>query len=145
MGNKFERRQKESKHKKQNSNASSLNKDSESTIDSLDLSQAEIDIEDNTSSLLNQQYKSSIDINDFKIEKQIGTGAFSKVYLLKNKENYYALKAISKAKSTEKSIDSLRNEKKIMEMISHPFLAQFYGAYQAEENIYFLMDYIKGN
>lgn len=113
MGNKFERRQKESKHIKQNSNASSLNKDSESTIDSLDLSQAEIDIEDNTSSLLNQQYKSSIDINDFKIEKQIGTGAFSKVYLLKNKENYYALKAISKAKSTEKSIDSLRNEKKL--------------------------------
>ena len=144
MGNKFERRQKESKHIKQNSNASSLNKDSESTIDSLDLSQAEIDIEDNTSSLLNQQYKSSIDINDFKIEKQIGTGAFSKVYLLKNKENYYALKAISKAKSTEKSIDSLRNEKKIMEMISHPFLAQFYGSYQDEENIYFLMDYIKG-
>ena len=144
MGNKFERRQKESKHIKQNSNASSLNKDSESTIDSLDLSQAEIDIEDNTSSLLNQQYKSSIDINDFKIEKQIGTGAFSKVYLLKNKENYYALKAISKAKSTEKSMDSLRNEKKIMEMISHPFLAQFYGSYQDEENIYFLMDYIKG-
>lgn len=56
MGSKIERRQKESKHTKQNSNTSSLNKDSESTIDSLDLSQAEIDIEDGTPSILTRNF-----------------------------------------------------------------------------------------
>ena len=89
--------------------------------------------------------KNSLD--DFNIEYVIGYGAFSTVYLVKDKvcNQEFALKSILKSSIIEKnSINSLRNENKILTMISHALVTKYHNTFQDEDNIYFLMDYIKG-
>ena len=111
--------------------------------------QNQIDLSSDNLSFINQDECASTknSLNDFNIEYVIGSGAFSIVYLVRDKvcNQEFALKAIPKENIIEKkNINSLRNEKKIMSMISHTFVTKFHSTFQDEDNVYFLMDYVKG-
>lgn len=151
MGNKINVRSKNRKNSHNSSNGSIIqNKDSTiSTADSLDIIANRNEIRSNllSSFAKNKKAKLEKNLSEMKVVKEIGAGAFSKVYLLKDTKSNknYAVKSISKAKIIEKqNIESMKNEKKILSMISHPFLTKFYSTFQDDNNIYYLMDYIEG-
>ena len=67
---------------------------------------------------------SGANLEQFKIIKRIGEGAFGKVYLVqRNTEKLYAMKCIRKDLIIEyKQIKNLESEKNILRSIDHPFL-----------------------
>ena len=120
-----------------------------SSIAQLNETQSQIDLYSNNLSFINeaQCIASKNSLDDFTIDSVIGSGAFSTVYLVRDKvcNQEFALKSIPKRNIIEKNnINSLRNEKKILSMISHAFATKYHNTFQDEDNIYFLMDYVKG-
>ena len=65
--------------------------------------------------------KKIVDINDFKFIKQIGKGAFGKVYLVQRKStgDYYAMKIVILSKNiNDKELQNLMNEIDVFQVIS---------------------------
>ena len=114
------------------------------------------DINDN---LLNSS--SRLKLNDFCLLYPIGRGGFGRVWkvrlkrpynpnaidlrLQKNKSRIFAMKEMDKAKiSLKKSIKSVANERKFLENFNYNFLCNMYYAFQDEETLYIIMDYLSG-
>jgi len=77
----------------------------------------------------------------------LGSGAFSSVYLVKEKdtEELYAMKVIEKKKLTyQKYKQSIINEKEVMKKLKHPFIAKLYYSFQTRTKLYFILEYITG-
>ena len=68
-------------------------------------------------------------LSDLIYLKDLGSGQFGDVFLVANgkKPNVYALKAVSRAKIAEHSIESnLLYEKKVLEKINFPYIIRLY-------------------
>lgn len=77
----------------------------------------------------------------------IGKGYFGKVTQVKYKNDglIYALKTLKKSKLKEaKHIEHTQTERKIMEIVNHPFIVSLKFAFQTEKKLYFAMDYYNG-
>ena len=77
----------------------------------------------------------------------LGKGAFSKVYLAKNKLNgeQSAIKIVSIQKLREQNLFSLlQNEIQAMKMVSHPNIVQIHGVLNTQNNVYIIMEYCDG-
>lgn len=77
----------------------------------------------------------------------MGTGAFSTVYLAKEKESgtQYAMKVIrKKILKKQKLKQSIINEKEVMKRLRHPFIARFYYSFQTKAKLYFILEYVPG-
>lgn len=87
----------------------------------------------------------SISLNDFKIEKVIGRGAFGKVFLVTKKDSgqVYALKALRK-EVIEKRNQRMHTttERQILGEVDSPFLVQLRFAFQTPDKLYMVMDYM---
>ena len=73
-------------------------------------------------------------------------GKFGKVYLVHNKQNFYALKC-AKIKDISKQNQLMQyylNEKNIMLQIDNPFIVKLVKTMKNREMIFFLMEYIDG-
>ena len=88
-------------------------------------------------------------INDFNILKELGSGAFGRVYLVEHKTTKvkYAIKAIDKRnKSNLDQKSYFRREIEVMYKLNHPNIVKLYGHFEDNIYCYFLMEYIpKGN
>jgi len=91
-----------------------------------------------------------LNVADFTIVKELGEGAFGKVKLVRSKndpDSVYAMKIMSKdhllAKETN-SKQSVKTERNILASLDHPFVTKLYHAFQTNENLYFIMEYIRG-
>ena len=86
-------------------------------------------------------------IEDFKIQKEIGSGSFGIVYLathLKTKVDY-AIKAIDKRNKTNiEGKPYFRREIEIMYKIRHPNCVRLFGNFEDENFCYFIMEYVPG-
>lgn len=87
------------------------------------------DILDNLRTTFMEKWKMKVDENakleDFERFRTLGTGAFGRVILVKYKptSSYYAMKILDKAKLVKmKQVDHTRNEKRILQCISFPFM-----------------------
>lgn len=85
----------------------------------------------------------------FDILCTIGTGAFSRVRLVKSKECQFekamALKILKKTSILKmKQIKHLHDEKEVMELLDHIFITKLISTFQDERYVYFLMDYACG-
>ena len=104
---------------------------------------------------------SRIKLDDFVLLYPIGRGGFGRVWkvrlkrqynsrisdlkLLKNKSRIFAMKEMSKAKiSLKKSIKSVANERKFLEQFNYNLLCNMYYAFQDDETLYIVMDYLSG-
>ena len=95
----------------------------------------------------NKQFSHKVTLNDFKILKTLGKGAFGKVLLVYNEElnKYFAMKILKKDFiKKNKQIVHTKVERKILEKIDYPFIAQLFYAFQNKEKLYMITEYMPG-
>ena len=102
-----------------------------------------------------------LNLDDFCLLYPIGRGGFGRVWkvrlkrqynskisdirLQKNKSRIFAMKEMSKAKiSLKKSIKSVANERKFLEKFHFNLLCNMYYAFQDDDTLYIIMDYLSG-
>lgn len=93
-------------------------------------------------------YSDNYKVTDFVWGVTLGEGAFGNVklaWLKKNKDKKVAIKAMKKIDIVQsKHVDHIENEKKILELISHPFIMKYFGFMQDDRYIYFITELLKG-
>ena len=86
---------------------------------------------------------------DFDIIKELGSGSFGNVYLVRHKitQAEYAIKAIDKRnKNNQEEKPYFRREVEVMYKVHHKNVVKLYGHFEDNNYCYFLMEYIsKGN
>ena len=96
-----------------------------------------------TSSFMNSKLK----VDDFTILKVIGRGSYGKVLLVKkiDTEEILAMKILKKKEMMIRNqVIHIKNERKIMEMIDHPFIIKLKYAFQNRQKLYLLTDFCPG-
>ena len=103
-----------------------------------------------------------LNLSDFKLLYPIGRGGFGRVWKVrlkrqynnsilsdirinKNKSRIFAMKEMNKAKIYyKKSVKSVANERKFLEIFNYPLLCNMHYAFQDTDNLYIIMDYLSG-
>ena len=85
--------------------------------------------------------------NSFELIKIIGKGGFGKVWKVYQKKykKIYAMKEMSKIKIIDKKgMNYVKKERELLSKIYHPFIINMYYSFQDKDNLYLIMDYLKG-
>ncbi|XP_038058327.1 serine/threonine-protein kinase DCLK1-like isoform X2 [Patiria miniata] len=84
-------------------------------------------------------------LNRYTIGPKIGDGNFADVHeaTLKNTEQVFAMKIVDKSKLTGKE-HMIENEIGIMKNINHPNIVKLFEEHETRENIYLVMEFIRG-
>ncbi|KAJ3773356.1 kinase-like domain-containing protein [Lentinula raphanica] len=94
-----------------------------------------------------RKHKGNYRLEDFIIQRTLGTGSFGRVHLVRSKHNlrFYAIKVLRKDKVVRmKQIEHTNNEQYILADISHPFIINLWGTFQDATNLYMVMDFVPG-
>jgi len=97
-------------------------------------------------------------LEDFDIKKFLGTGGFAKVFQVrkmtgKDKGTIYAMKVLKKAslvrnkttKVIEREINThAKLERDVLEAVKHPFIVDLIYAFQAQNKVYLILEYLAG-
>lgn len=86
-------------------------------------------------------------LEHYNIWSDIGRGSYATVKLATHKENMQkcAIKVYSKTSLEDKALnDNVMREIKILKMIEHPNVVKFYEEIVGENNLYIVMEYVKG-
>lgn len=101
-------------------------------------------VEDDT---LNSLTNNKMSIDDFVIMKVVGKGSYGKVLLVKRNDDQkiYAMKVLKKKHMIKKNqVEHIKTERKILELIDHPFIIKLKYAFQNPQKLYLVMDYCPG-
>ena len=88
----------------------------------------------------------NINLNDLYYAKSLGHGKFGNVSLVHNQHHFFAIKAVSR-KAAEKQkilIKYFIQERNILLTLDNPFIMKLLKTFKTENNIFFLLEYIKG-
>lgn len=89
-----------------------------------------------------------VSIDDFELLKLLGKGGHGKVLLCDKKtgqKGLYAMKVIKKQHIIEANqLEHTKAEKVILSHINHPFLVSLQYAFQTDQKLYFVMEFMKG-
>ena len=88
-----------------------------------------------------------IDRSDFTYQYAIGRGGFGKVWVVEFHSDHqaYAMKEMLKLRIVSKqSVNSVLNEQKLLSVLRHPFIVNMKFAFQDRENLFLVMDLMKG-
>ncbi|CAK87102.1 unnamed protein product (macronuclear) [Paramecium tetraurelia] len=97
--------------------------------------------------ILSLKIDEQVNRTHFKFLYVIGKGGFGRVWRVEMKKNkkLFALKEMSKAKVIQKrSVNSVLNEKYLLEHLHHPFLVNMWYAFQDRENLFLIIDLLTG-
>lgn len=88
-------------------------------------------------------------IDDFELLKVLGKGSFGKVMLVKRKDDaagtLYAMKSLRKAALLKRNqIAHTATERTILQNIHSPFLVHLVYAFQTQDKLYMVLDYMAG-
>jgi len=86
-------------------------------------------------------------IKHFDLLKEIGAGAFGKVYQVKHLKtgNIYAMKVLKKKKIVERNqVEHTKTERLVLNLSRHPFCVTLRCAFQTPKKLYFVMDFYRG-
>ena len=122
--------------------------------DLLSESQTPVNLADDTRDMLNPQIKISKD--DFHLIKVIGRGTFGKVFMVRKKDTnvIYAMKVLKKEQIASRNLRVKTKgnnylfiiiaEREILEKIKNPFIVDLHYAFQTDDKLYFIMDFLNG-
>jgi serum/glucocorticoid-regulated kinase 2 len=88
-----------------------------------------------------------LDRSDFHCQYAIGRGGFGKVWVVefRSDRQMYAMKEMLKLRIVSKqSVSSVLNEQKLLSVLRHPFIVNMKFAFQDRENLFLVMDLMKG-
>jgi len=86
-------------------------------------------------------------LEDFEILKVVGRGSYGKVMQVRKKDtgNIYAMKTLKKQMlRARKQIKNTKTERRVLELIDHPFLVSLKFAFQTDTKVYMVLDYFTG-
>ena len=89
----------------------------------------------------------TIELKDLDNIKELGSGSFGSVNLVKNKKNkyYYAIKALDLEQIKKENLEvCVELEKNVLLKIDHPFIMKMVKYLKNESYIFFINEYIKG-
>eukprot|EP01129_Flabellula_baltica_P006643 TRINITY_DN2503_c0_g1_i1.p1 TRINITY_DN2503_c0_g1~~TRINITY_DN2503_c0_g1_i1.p1 ORF type:complete len:496 (+),score=97.24 TRINITY_DN2503_c0_g1_i1:24-1511(+) len=89
----------------------------------------------------------SASLSDFQKLSLIGQGSYGKVYLcqLKPTGQYFAMKILNKDHVRYKEqIEHTMTERHVLAKVKHPFLMNMHYAFQTENNLYLILDFVNG-
>ena len=96
---------------------------------------------------LKEKINPTMTVSDFNLLKVIGVGSYGKVLLVKKKDSgtIYALKMLRKGYIAKRmQVEHTLTERKVMEIISHPFIIKLRYAFQNAKKLYFVLEYCPG-
>ena len=91
--------------------------------------------------------KARTTIKDFSSLKVLGTGTYGKVMLVRHRksEKLYAMKVLKKAMiRAKKQVEHTKTERRVLELIKHPFIVRMKYAFADREKLYFVLEYCHG-
>ena len=91
--------------------------------------------------------KGKYTLQDFQIQRTLGTGSFGRVHLVQSKHNqrFYAVKVLKKAQVVKmKQVEHTNDERRMLQQVKHPFLITLWGTFQDSKNLYMVMDFVEG-
>ncbi|GFF55348.1 cAMP-dependent protein kinase type 2 [Aspergillus udagawae] len=91
--------------------------------------------------------KGKYSLDDFTIQRTLGTGSFGRVHLVQSKHNhrFYAIKVLKKAQVVKmKQVEHTNDERRMLNRVRHPFLITLWGTWQDARNLYMVMDFVEG-
>lgn len=91
---------------------------------------------------------SNLDLSELVVIDKLGYGNFGSVWKVMSSKNstVYALKMVSRKKIIEYDIEqNIKDEKKILARIDHPFIMKLVKYYEEEHKIFFLTELVKGD
>ncbi|KAK4991079.1 cAMP-dependent protein kinase catalytic subunit [Elasticomyces elasticus] len=94
-----------------------------------------------------RETKGKYALNDFTINRTLGTGSFGRVHLVQSKHNqrFYAVKVLKKAQVVKmKQVEHTNDERRMLQKVKHPYLITLWGTFQDVKNLYMVMDFIEG-
>ncbi len=86
-------------------------------------------------------------INDYSILKVVGKGSYGKVLLVKKNDDncVYAMKVLKKKNMIKRNqVEHIKTERRILELIDHPFIIKLKYAFTNPQKLYLVMDYCQG-
>lgn len=91
--------------------------------------------------------KSSIE--DYNLVRTCGTGSFGRVFMAKKvadtSNTPVAIKRLKKSVVIrQKQVDHIISEKKILNVIKHPFVVEMYGTFKDDKYLYIVMEFVVG-
>jgi len=99
------------------------------------------------SPILVTQNEEKVAPNDFDCIAVIGKGSFGKVMQVRKKgtDKIYAMKVLRKEMVIERNqVTHTKAEKSILQKINHPFIVNLVYAFQTEDKLYMVMDFVNG-
>ncbi|KAA8650740.1 cAMP-dependent protein kinase catalytic subunit pkaC [Aspergillus tanneri] len=100
-----------------------------------------------TSRVETRTTKGKYSLDDFSLQRTLGTGSFGRVHLVQSKHNhrFYAIKVLKKAQVVKmKQIEHTNDERRMLNRVRHPFLVTLWGTWQDSRNLYMVMDFVEG-
>ncbi|KAJ1916809.1 cAMP-dependent protein kinase catalytic subunit [Tieghemiomyces parasiticus] len=94
-----------------------------------------------------EDVRSGVGLEDFRVERTLGTGSFGRVRLVQYKKTgqFYAMKVLKKTEVVRaKQVEHVNNERNILSVCNSPFLVTLLGAFQDNVNLYMVMEYVVG-
>lgn len=91
--------------------------------------------------------KNKYSLEDFTLQRTLGTGSFGRVHLAQSKHNhrFYAMKVMKKAQIVKmKQIEHTNDERRMLSRARHSFLITLWGTWQDSRNLYMVMDFVEG-
>lgn len=88
-----------------------------------------------------------LSLNNFILEKTVGTGSFGRVHLAQGRTTgrFYAIKALRKQELVDRrQVEHANNERVILRSVDHPFVVKLWDTFQDEGHVFFVMDYVPG-
>jgi len=89
----------------------------------------------------------TLNLSDYELKETLGTGTFGRVRLVKHigENKHYALKILKKAALIKlKQVEHIKNEVKLLSMITHPMIVNMPAFVQDENKIYLLFEFVPG-
>ena len=107
-------------------------------------------LEDNLANYLKSRFflqDFSVELKDLDFIRELGTGNFGSVCLVKSRKNKnkYAIKSMSKTQIDAEGLHkNIELERGILLKVDHPFIVKLVKSLKDSRNIYFLMEYLRG-